>query len=189
MATKRPSRASPWPLVIGFMRWRTGFCATSISPRTRRSRRCSPSGATSRSSATRRASTPGRTGSSCAPATPRDAGSVIGRRTCACSPRMSRCRRMARARSSIETSSNVASDGSPSTIARWWSCTTTSTAARTGRRNARHPGRDGPISTSSRDARIARGARCRCPADCTGGGPMSTDRETPASSGRGWTRA
>ena len=55
-----------------------GSCATPISPRMRRSRRCWPSGGTCRSSATRRASTPGRTGSSCAPATPRAAGPGSG---------------------------------------------------------------------------------------------------------------
>src|SRR5687767_4587213 len=51
------------------------------------------------SSAIRRASTPGRIGSSCAPATPRDAEATTGRRTCTCLHLKSRCRRMAPARS------------------------------------------------------------------------------------------
>ena len=87
------------------MRWRTGSCATSNSPRTRRSRRCSPSGVTSPGSTIRRASTPRRIGSSCAPATPRVAEATTGLRTCDCFLPMSRCRRTARARSSIATSS------------------------------------------------------------------------------------
>ena len=40
-ATRRHSRASPSPWATGSTRWRTGSCATSTSPRTRRSRRCS----------------------------------------------------------------------------------------------------------------------------------------------------
>ena len=40
-ATRRPSRASPSPPATGSMRWRTGSCATSTSPRMRASRRCS----------------------------------------------------------------------------------------------------------------------------------------------------
>ena len=128
---------------IGSTRSRIEFCATSISPRTRRSRRCSPSGATSRSFATRHASMPGRIGSSCAPATPRGVDLANGHRTSACFPLMSRCRRTARAPSSIATSSSAGSGGSPSTIARWWSCTTTSTcrSTRSPTRSASRPGR------------------------------------------------
>ena len=76
MATKRPSRASPWPWpwATGSMRWRSGSCATPTSPRMLPSTRCSASGGTLRNFATRRTLTPGRTGSLCVPVTPRDAG-------------------------------------------------------------------------------------------------------------------
>src|SRR4029078_1545005 len=47
--------------------------------------------------------------------------------------------------------------------------------ARPGRRDPRHPGRDGPFPTSSRDARAACGARRRRPIAGPGGCPMSTD--------------
>ena len=62
------------------------------------------------------------------------------------SPPMSRSWRMARARSSIATSSSAGSGGSPSTIARWWSCTTTSTcrSTRSPRRSASRSGRSDP---------------------------------------------
>ena len=73
-----------------FLAVRAGSCATSTSPRTRRSRRCSPSGRTFRSSATRPASRPGRTGSSCTPATPRAGRSAAGRPTSGCCRTMSR---------------------------------------------------------------------------------------------------
>ena len=50
-------------------------------------------------------------------------------------------------------------------------------AARRGRRHARRPRRDGPIPSTSRDARPARGPRGRRPTDAAGGRPMSTDRD------------
>ena len=43
--------------------------------------------------------------------------------------------------------------------------------------DARRPRRDGPIPTTSRDARPARGPRGRRPTDDAGGCPMSTDRD------------
>ena len=54
--------------------------------------------------------------------------------------------RRARARSSIATSSSAASGACPSTIARWWSCTTTSTcrSTRSPRRSASPSGRSDP---------------------------------------------
>src|SRR5690606_36009570 len=51
-------------------------------------------------------------------------------------------------------------------------------APRPGRRCARHPGRDGPISTSSCDARATRGARRRRAATGEGGGSVSFDPDT-----------
>ena len=124
------------------------------------------------SSATRRTLTPGRTGSSCAPATPR-AG-----RTRQWMPNLRllpadepRRPRRAWARSSIATSSSAASAACPSTIARWWSCTTTSTcrSTRSPRRSASPSGRSDPVcimrcagcarpSRPTRDPR--RGRRC-----------------------------
>ena len=62
-------------------------------------------------------------------------------------------------------------------------------APRRSRRSARHPDRDGQIPSTSCDARTAGGARCRLAADRAGGHSMSTDRESRASSGRGWRRA
>ena len=54
---------------------------------------------------------------------------------------------------------------------------------------ARHPGRDGRFSTSSRDARAARGARRRCAPDFAEGRAMShRSRRRPASFDPGCTR-
>ena len=140
------------------------------APRTRRSRRCSPSGGTFRSSATRRASTPGRTGSSCAPATPR------ARRTRRWSPNirllpadepdgggwheLGRRSRPARARlpAAVHRPSR---GGGAAPLPR--------PAARRGRRDARRPRRDGPFPSASCDARVARGPRGRRAPDHTGG--------------------
>ena len=143
---------------------RTGSCATSTSPRTRRSRRCSPSGETFPSSATRRASTPGRTGSSCAPATPRVAGPAswapnlrllpADEPTGADDHELGRRSRPARARlpPAVHRPSR---GGGAAPLPRH--------AARRDRRDPRHPVGTAQIPTTSRDARAARGARRRRP--------------------------
>src|SRR4029078_12906233 len=50
-------------------------------------------------------------------------------------------------------------------------------AARPGRRDAWRSGRHGPISTSSCDARLARGTRCRRTPGGEGGSSVSTDHD------------
>ena len=83
VATRRPSRAIVDAVGGRLHAVAHRSCATPTSPRMHASRRCSTSGETSPTSATRRALTPGRTGSSCAPATPRVAGAAVRRRTSA----------------------------------------------------------------------------------------------------------
>ena len=100
-----------------------------------------------------------------------------GRRTSTCCRPMSRWRRTGSARSSIATSSSAASDGSPSIIERWWSCTTTSTC-----RSTRLPRSLGiPAGTvASRLHYAMRGLRAALDADArmaTGGRDMSVDRD------------
>ena len=146
----------------GSTRWRTGSCATSTSPRTRRSRRCSPSGGTFRSSATRRALTPGRTGSSCAPATPRAAGPGAGRRTSgSCRPTS---RSAPEGLSSVVDRDQLERGFRRLSIdhRRWWSCTTTSTC-----RSTRSPRSLGiPVGTvRSRLHHAMRGLRAALDAD------------------------
>ena len=107
---ERRSRVLPLRSGIGLTLSRTGSCVTSTSPRTRRSRRCWPSGVTFRSSATPAVSRPGHTDSLPAPATPRVARSAAGHRTCASFPLTSRrvltaspCRRPRPARARVPT--------------------------------------------------------------------------------------
>ena len=71
-----------WHAATGCTRSRIGSCAMWIWPRTRPSRRCSRSGRTFPSSATRPALRPGRTASSSTPATTRVAGGEFGIQTC-----------------------------------------------------------------------------------------------------------
>ncbi len=93
------------------------------------------------------------------------------------------------ARSSIATSSSAASAGSPSTIERWWSCTTTWTcrSTRLPNRSASPPGR----SHLDFITRCAGCARRSTPTHARRRGRLRNEhrsRRHPASFGRGCTR-
>ena len=176
MATKRHSRSSRSPWATGFLPSRTGSCATSISPRMRRSRRCSTSGETFRNFATQPASRPGRTESSSVSATAREADSSLesGPRLVALEP---------------PDATDALSDGPRSGPARARLPKTVRGAPRRRgapllhgpvhrprSRNARHLAGDGQITSSSRDARATRGDRRRRTANHPGGRAMTTNR-------------
>ena len=147
-------------------------------------------GGTCRNSATRRALTPGRTGSSCVPATPRAVGPSVDRRT------SGSCRLTSRSasdgldavvdRDQLETAIRRLSvdhrDGArPAPLRRH--------PARAGRPDPGDPGRHGRLPTSSRDARHAGGTRCRRTPRASGGIVMTTEHDPGrASSCRGFAR-
>ena len=86
---------------------------------------------------------------------------VAGHPTSACCRLTSRWRRMDSTPSWTAISSSAASDGSPRSPSGGGPAPLPRPAARPGRRHPRRPGRDGLLTTSLRDARAARGARCR----------------------------